>query len=504
MYFDDEWNDNFLLDVLGGDFQYDDNILNAAKFMSALRGFISTNFIKGDDVINSNNNFQPYCGIEIVSKGGTHKFETCTPESMVASFHLTYQFPIHSFRRLMEYYASFSDDSKNEEITSASVSFNVPENYVILSSVLLNAEQFYYPSIFVYPKFSRLWNTESKGQLLLYMNELYECKIKDRQAEGLFYMVLSYALVLFNLSDDKAKNKAVYSNLGYGPKQRLPLMSRVSFSEMFDGLYPNEQNKFKALVKRLCSVPPSVDASGSQNHTLCDEMLLIQYGVMDGFNFDVKIQKEKPLSLTEWFDSIVDSNSRVKNQPKLVSHDPRTTDSTKMEDMEDLASDKLSPPYCYTRFTDKKYDDNDNSLLKESRVKAIYSMGAYTIKKPGYAMFELINYTSLDLKVKDMMNFIESDAVQLIDVLNGEWSAPSHDSKLTGDHITNIGGNLMSGRAESSLFNMNDHIMANSLFTGYTINNNSMNPHKHEQKNNRFDELMIHPSDHPMNNLILI
>lgn len=133
-----------------------------------------------------------------------------------------------------------------------------------------------------------------------------------------------------------------------GPKGIMSIMSRVSFSFMYDNLDSKSQNIFKTLV--------------SQTISGCENDIIRGYINESGHNCNIR----NALTIQEWYDSIVDVNKRKSGR------------------------DKLSPP---------------------PQLKTNYPMGTFdtTKSKPFHALIECRGYYGLFYKKEEISfdNFVE-------------------------------------------------------------------------------------------------
>ena len=464
LWLDDYTKDQFIESIRGAA-GADRKLIQVARLLTRYSRRVSEIFYKTDKSIAVNNKFQPYCLYEVIRKGDSIALDVCKPETLEASFQLTYQFPISAFTRIFEHYASYSRYLNVDNSKEVLGQLGIPRSLVMLGDNLMN-EKLSTGNYAINLRFDQLWTTKVKAAMRVYINQLYAGREDERQAEGLFYLFLSYARSLFNRANTDEKMATQEEELPYGPKRNLQIMSRLSFSEMYENLRPEEQSKFVKMLSALCG-PEHFGLSNSTpirlgakvDRALCKEMKLVMYGLMGSFNCDPEAQYNEPLTLLEWAQSIVDDSYRHPNQPKMKSVDPNLYSGEEDELLMILNSDKLSPPLCYTRSYIKDYYEHDEELLDTYGAKAIYSMGAYTGVAAGQTIAEFRSYSSLHSTVSNIKKFVSEYGVGLLHVIEGrtdnqESGASDNDHAMTDEMAEDVSmtdANIETSKLKSDL-----------------------------------------------------
>lgn len=213
------------------------------------------------------------------------------PKHMLVRPQITYQLPLEEviivFQRLKHLkdrttmrFLKALDGKKHEYPETASPEINV--SHVFKTLKFLN-DNFYL--ILSHPK------TEATDRV-----------------RGFSCLFLFYWYNIFN-------NCMPIENTEPGLKPFLPIMSRISFSQMYDeGLVEDEKEQFKKLFREI------VESSGDQ------------YKVRGYTDYEGKIVKSN-LTLKDWYDSIVEKNNRRKVLKESSNSEPV-----------DYLVDLLSPP----------------------------------------------------------------------------------------------------------------------------------------------------------------
>lgn len=355
---------------------------------------------------------------------------------------LTYQFPLSSFVPLFQYFAK------------QRFSKYVPQAFITLSRCVIGED--------LCMKIKNKGSTTLQAVLGPIMrNDAKEMMDKEhrinsgvKHAKGLFYLVISYIIDLFD-SPDESKIEAERNDNLYGPKKALPLMSRVSFSEMYDGLDPTNRKIFKEAVHILCGVGTSnyktkkhrsrtsLNSSYSREdrEKNCRELKLVGYQVMQGFGVDengdsilhsTKLDGSSglPISLTlfDWLSSIVEQSQRLPPQLKIVNQNPASSSEEISFTYE--KSDRLSPPPGYERTSGKlKAKEFVKILSKKFGSKVLYSMGAYTGVEKNHAIIEFRSYAELYMPLDEFTKFIENQTKEVFPIL--ENSEPNETLFVT-------------------------------------------------------------------------
>lgn len=164
-----------------------------------------------------------------------------------------------SIRDLLEYYSSFAEpiNSQFEYITHMPF---IPNNLITLSDCLINNKSHCNISG-ANPKIIAQWQYIRKtieNSIAINPNK----KLAD--AQGLFYLVLEYGMTIFTKAKN-ANHEKEAQKLMYGPKQLVPIMSRISFSEMFDNMSESSQKHFIELINELCNYDFKTNRSLTQD-----------------------------------------------------------------------------------------------------------------------------------------------------------------------------------------------------------------------------------------------
>lgn len=440
---DNSAKENYYQALTPADGKINPKLKQVIKLFLKRFGFVSHLFYKHDGSIRANKRFQPYCTISAKNLSRYNELHLCTPGNTEASFQITLQLPLSAVPDLLKYYTKdFDLNSSEKEIHQ----HGIPHNLVQLSHHLLyeGEDSSYYEQ--AYPLISTIWNVHTKNSLMAYMDHLYGSQTNDRQAKGLFFLFLSYAMEIFNRADTEEEQKIQEDGLPYGPKRAINIMSRVSFSGMFDRMPTHERVIFKTIVTALCN-PPKVPAEfqsaesmqiDESSPSVCDRMLLVRYQVMAGFDYDPKVQVTDPLSLSSWFESIINPKMRIKNQPKIVNSKPDSQNPNQPSKIVEESSDKVSPPICYSRNASEEFAENDKVLIKKYQNKAIYSMGAYTHVKEGHTVLELRAYPSVPVSANGIHNFAKKSLVKIFEALEGSEAGSEEswedDETMTEDY----------------------------------------------------------------------
>ena len=424
---------NFLKTIQAEPEQELAKLKQTAKMLTKHYGFISEIFYKRDKSLELKKKFQPYCPFQVIKVGESYRLDVCDASSVKASFQLTYQFPISAVTRVLDYYATFCKEDYSPDLTQRLLELDIPYDLVWMSCILRKSRPFNYLYLMNYTSgFDMLWSKTSKKRIMRLTEELYGRQEEDRQAEGLFYLFLSYALTIFRRPGLQADIDKQEEGLPYGPKAYLLLMSRISFSEMFDGMKAGEQRIFVKLLQELCGVdvaskkPHRDDKDEKKLNVLaCKKMKLVKYGVMQGFDYAPEVQDTDPLTLFDWARSIIYKRERYNKQPKIKSRDPNESYGKNNRLLKLVSSDKLSPPLCYTRNLDEELYENDQELMNKYGSKSVYSMGAYTGVKPGHTIIEFRAFSAIKVPVDEIHEFIKGHPMTLFDTLNGTAVEPS-------------------------------------------------------------------------------
>lgn len=221
-WFNQHLKDEFLKNARNNDFKNEPNVLKAVEALIKNFGFISNQFYKRDKNLPVNNKFEPFCSFKMFKYQNKMKVAICTPSTVRAFVQLTYQFPISAYKNLIKYYASYSYYLNDEEHIGKLEDSGIPSSLVILSNIIYNNVKPSVNTIYYNPSFLHLWNADMKSSMDKHINTLYNSQSNDRQAEGLFYMFMSYAMILFNRPEDKSSIEIFESKMVYGPYKYCP------------------------------------------------------------------------------------------------------------------------------------------------------------------------------------------------------------------------------------------------------------------------------------------
>lgn len=169
------------------------------------------------------------------------------------------------------------------------------------------------------------------------------------------------------------------SNMGFGPKQNVMMLSRIGFYDMYHSMTIEEQQDFKKNKNDICL---KID---------CNSFVIIKY--MNSIDEEDSLFKGKiinnSLTFKEWTESIINGDENFKNQRKL--------DLTSGENITVENTDKLSPPLGFRSSFDQEHSDYD-----ETRgVDRIYGMGCMTNIKPAEVNGVVQNDTLALLEFRD-------------------------------------------------------------------------------------------------------
>ena len=212
--------------------------------------------------------------------------------------------------------------------------------------------------------------------------------------------------------------------LPYGIKKLFPVMSRVSFAELYANMDKRNQLFFKVFAKMLCG----------KDYSVCDKLYLKNYNVEGkGCQF-TKPEEVKQYTLTRWIKSIIDPVTYgqkrvfVKLFPKKPVSDLNTTNnkpqtSSSLYKLGADYSDMLSPPPGYSADINKIREIlNDNTLSDEQKsgyfMRVINAEGAYGGEKRSYILMELRDSSQLKLYGEDIAKFVKGYAVPKYEFLN--------------------------------------------------------------------------------------
>ena len=374
-------------------------------------GILNTLWHNRNGLKDIDSNFEPKC---ILRKDKNS--DKCSPDTVDAAIQITYQLPISAFAKLVSEYSSKCERLYKDNLKAD----GIPPNLVNLICILM----YNYPVVVDYlddnKNFRSLWNDKKVDIENKIKNHYSKPENSEKQAKGLFYMFLSYAFMLFNRPNDPVESKKQKKELHYGPKKLLRFMSRVSFSEMYDGMKPGEMDLFKTLLETLCGKMTNgrKDMYGivkaETYHSLCKNMKLAEYGIIEGYR-GLRDQNSDPLTLFKWAQSIINADYRFLNQPK-IDLDPTNKSSKGVASVVNKAADKLSPPSGYTFNLDKKYAADDERVTTNNYAKAIYSMGAFTNIERGYTIIEFRAFSKVYTKVNNISKYIKRHPLELFEL----------------------------------------------------------------------------------------
>lgn len=345
------------------------------------------------------------------------------------TMHVTYQFRLSTFKNLLQeilllyYFRKFVD--KNSSNTN-----HIPDFLTEKCKCLIGGKCS--PNAVKKESFHSHWHSKH-DQLTKLIENLYEGKKLERQAEGLFYLFVLYALEIFQDNDyhDDMDFIITAKNLPYGPKQKLTIMNRTSFSELHKNM--DEYNKiiFAQLVKELCG----------DKFKNCNRFFIPNYYIFhkkDTIAF-ASIDRAKEHNLAIFIRSIIKPEKYGQDRTyfKAFKHKRTSVDESNKNDnipfyqLGNDFSDLMSPPRGYhanQQIVEEYQNKNDNSPATSAMlVEALSSMGAYGEIEPGYVLIEIRGYSSSDLKGEDINKFIKDYAVPLLKFLD------EHSSKIVAN-----------------------------------------------------------------------
>ena len=345
--------------------------------------------------------------------------------NVTLGFQFTLGLLLSDIPTLLNYYASlYSEEiSPDTEAISSSNPYE-PQLLIQLSYLLINPS-FENSISDVNLDFITLWNKKHSyifGKALdIVMEDSIESISKNEinEATGLFYMILMYGVRLFNLSGDEEIAKKVSEELNYGPKKLTPIMSRISFSELYDNLGENSKLYLLEILKELCSL--ELDSSSltkfynQSNESPCSNFILLHYST---YRYDEEELNKDPIkmnnstSFLDWLNSIVFKKHRSKQQYK--------NKLSNYQETKEIDSDILSPPPGFRSSSNTDYNDYDTDDYYK------YSMGAYTGITKGQILIELRAYSSLPIKACDLSKYIKQQTAKFYSILGYKIEGKEH------------------------------------------------------------------------------
>ena len=378
---------------------------------------VSYNFDNLDTDLKTNDNFEAFCKYddETTFDVGQHDESTdknfvCPKSKVNIVFQLTYKTKLASIPNLLRFYSSYSVVLEEPEAVEKLNRQYVPIDLIQMGNCLMNGNScLNVININQNQRFVKLWETK-RQTIQNIIDKHYEIN-SNRDAEGLFYLVLSYALRIFNRSDVPFDEYAQKYYLSYGPKQNLPIMSRGAFSELFDNLSEDGRKFFIELVNNLCDFDFQTDKISEEeiiDNLSCSNLKLVKYlNKSGGFNDLDYFIETKSMNFIDWVESIIKIDKRHPAQPEInVTNRERVMKRT----------DLISPPPGFTF----RPNETKNTWEKKLKKHKIYGMGAYTGFQDGHVLIELRSYEYLPITANNMEAFIEGHAALLFDLLSEE------------------------------------------------------------------------------------
>ena len=396
---------------------HDSQLLDIVEYFDNT-GRISYTFHPSDENLQPKDDFKAFCSYDGktdfnfgLADESIGKYHVCPESKVNIGFQLTYETRLTSLTNLLRFYSSYStvlNALEAEEILNKQY---MPIELVKMANCLMNGESCLdFSYLNNNPRFDEIWQNK-RPTLQGMIVEYYEVPNGRRDAEGLFYMVVSYALRIFNRIDISSHADNQKSSLTYGPKKNLPIMSRVAFSELFDNL-ERDKELFVALMSKLCDYNFETDKFVVEDisDTLnCSRLKLVDYELIGIYDSDQeRYNAPEPVNFIEWVKSIVRSDKRLANQPKTEVETNKVVWSQE--------TDIISPPPGFALIPDQVDESFENSPDSYE----IYSMGAYTGIQPGHVLIELRSYSSLPITANNIETFIKGHAALLFKLLSVE------------------------------------------------------------------------------------
>lgn len=233
----------------------------------------------------------------------------------------------------------------------------------------------------IYIATCRRLEKKTQNSIILLIDKLEE--EENSPAIGLAYMFVYYVFSLFSNNTELIFDEP-------GPKTTLGIMSRVPFSEMYDGLSDEEKEKFKRIIEKNFKNYFHIKIRRYKAFVaLTDDNLMDQYYILyddqksEHLEFKKKL-KNNLINLGMWYLSVINVKKRIENR--------------------DLLS---PPPGCH----------DDISL---------YSMGAYRNAQisRNYALIEVreysnITFQNLPINLDNFKKMIDTESNWFFQIMNG-------------------------------------------------------------------------------------
>lgn len=401
------------------DNEYEKELLQETiDYFNESEGKISYEFGFMDTDLGVESAFRAFCflptddkTVSLYDSGSLERYQVCPFNNVYTGFQLSYSFKLGSFVNLIKFYSTYSKDLTSKSNNELLDSKYIPVTMVKISDCLFNGNSCLdVPYLNRNYHFDALWKNK-RLVIQKLIESYYDGSKKLIDAEGFFYLVLSYTLQIFNRSEYDSHSDLQQYDLDYGPKKSLSIMSRVSFSELYENLGA-EKSMFTDLVSELCDYDfgnNEYRISSDPKENYCDKMLLVEYGIIENSEgFEEQFKESVPLTLIDWIKSIIGTGEQIADQPKLDIKDGAMVSRP--------WSDKLSPPSGFIIEGKKAGNLHESTTQKED----VYGMGAYTNIESGYLLAELRPYSSLEIPVDKIKAFISGHASILYHLLGIE------------------------------------------------------------------------------------
>lgn len=323
----------------------------------------------------------------------------CKKEEMLLYLQVTYQLELGSITAIFDYYAKFLGEKSNWPLEPEFISF-IPDTLKYLSHCLLieNSECILSN---VNQNAVELWK--------LVRNDITSItKHPDNfhliDAHGLFYLIIEYAITAFRRPSDDQIDKLA-AELFYGPKKLIPIMSRVSFSEMYDNMSIKSKTHLNNLLVVLCNYDFIEGHDKDYDVDRADYLACKSFEMPDYIFMDVEAEQINPnLNFFEWLLSIVRKEERIGKFDKIDVQETSGILLPNDKTNKCEADDALSPPPGYRI---------DASHIKDDMSVEIYSMGGLTQIRKSHALLEIRPYTSTPINMMQLDAFIVKHALGL-------------------------------------------------------------------------------------------
>lgn len=389
---------------------YNDVIYFFDKFIQ-YQGRISKKFTKGSKIGDSklNNDIVIYC--EFNKHVDLFTGLQCPSKSSLLYIQLTYQLELESLPAIFNYYAKFYED-ESKWLLKINYHKFIPDLLKRVSSCILYADDACNGDDFNQKAAKRWKDTYTDLNTLMDM----ETEFNTRDANGLFYLVLEYAITVFRRPDSEEELTGLAEYLHYGPKRLAPIMSRISFSEMFDNMNGYSKNQFITLISIFCyydfrNNKAYTIKSPTNHYNNCKDFRLPDY-----YNIPVEgksTERINPdLNVHQWLNSVIGVGERSVNQPKYTVSENETEFEENEFNNDINEFDLLSPPPGF------RYSDDPS---QGSTSDYVYSFGGLKRVRRDHIIVELRPYTSTPISVEELDDFIEKHAFGLYDYIRN-WN----------------------------------------------------------------------------------